>query len=216
MNVTLSWQKTGIKTKENDIVIVKVYQGNAVELKIGDERFAKIEKSFYCRTGAAGEISIKGSSEKAKAGLAIRENLRIAAIPFAGGKKGSELGDLAEGIGDAIATRLAEKNIFEIVERVQVDKVIDNLKLENTEFFDQKTTGRIGKVLGTEYLITGSVQKVGSKYRLSAKRIETETGKVIETAIVSGSEGEIFALQDKLAEKLINKIIESEINIFFK
>lgn len=135
--------------------------------------------------------------------VAVADKLRIAALPFAG------RAEYADGTGDVLATRLAQTGCFMVVERVQVSRVIDNLKLEQSAYFDQTTTGEIGKLLGVSYLIQGAVQEASGSYRLSAKRVDAQTGTVLESISLQGRD--LFALQDQLAQDLFKAIAKTEL-----
>ncbi|MCX7935122.1 MAG: serine/threonine-protein kinase, partial [Planctomycetota bacterium] len=207
------WREVGLSlTGNRAILAIRVIEGKEVECRVGDSAPFTVEGAYYGAPGGEGALLARAPAGAAKIAAAALAPLRMAAMPFSASETGSAQSNLADGTGDLIATRLAERKCFEIVERVQVQKILANLNLENTKHFDPKTAGRIGRMLGVDYLITGAVQEAGGRYRLSAKRLAAETGEVLENAVLDGTD--IFALQDRLAQELVQKIQATELARF--
>jgi len=75
----------------------------------------------------------------------------------------------------------------------------------SAEFGETKKTD-IGQRLGVRYLIDGLLQRAGAQLRISVRLIETTQGQQIWSKAFAGAEGEIFELQDSLAETVIGEI----------
>ncbi|MDO8803681.1 MAG: FlgO family outer membrane protein [Elusimicrobiota bacterium] len=119
----------------------------------------------------AREITEAGSSIHGK---------KIAIIPFsyADGRPG------ATKDGSVISERLSIKMInmhkFEIIERSVLDKVMAELKLQASGTIDASSAQQLGKVLGVEAIITGTlVEMQGGKIEVNARLIKTETAQAI-------------------------------------
>ncbi len=54
---------------------------------------------------------------------------------------------------------------------------------------------QIGKVYSAKYLLMGGYLKLGSRIRIDARIIETETGKVIKGIKSTGTVEDFFALE---------------------
>jgi adenylate cyclase len=59
---------------------------------------------------------------------------------------------------------------------------------------------QVGRELGVRYALEGSVRKAGQRLRITAQLVETETGAHIWAGREEGQSGEIFDLQDRIAE----------------
>lgn len=202
---TADWRATGLICRTGEQILAIDYPtGARVALKIG-EREHLVASPGLLAPQSAGQIAVsaEGAGQKSQVRLVLADKLRIAALPFNG------LADYAEACGDVLATRLAQSGYFTVVERVQVDKVLDNLQLEQGSYFDPATAGEIGRMLGTEYLVQGTVQRADNVYRLSARRVDAATGQIAETVEVSGND--LFALQDELAQKLLERLKSAEL-----
>jgi len=110
---------------------------------------------------------------------------------------------LGAGIAETLTTELAASGKFRVIEKEQIDKVIGELKFELSGLVDPSTAQEIGNILGVEYVILGSYQKISDVYRIMARKVETKSGEVQTTTTVTGPEAEIFDLQEKLAHKML-------------
>ena len=60
----------------------------------------------------------------------------------------------------------------------------------------------VGRQPGARWLVTGGYQRLGDRMRLTARVTDTETGEAAAGAKVDGEIGELFALQDRIADDL--------------
>jgi adenylate cyclase len=64
----------------------------------------------------------------------------------------------------------------------------------------------VAKELGVRYILWGSVRRRSHDLRISAELADAETQEVIEQHQVEGNIGDLFALQDRLVELVLQKI----------
>ena len=64
----------------------------------------------------------------------------------------------------------------------------------------------VGKDLGVQYVLSGSVRRRAERIRTVAELCETETGGVLWTDSVDGTVDDFFALQDRLSERVVTTI----------
>ena len=69
---------------------------------------------------------------------------------------------------------------------------------------------QIGRELGVRYVVEGSVRKSGTRVRIVAQLIETETGAHIWSDRYEGDLRDIFALQDEITERIVSAV---ELNV---
>ena len=60
----------------------------------------------------------------------------------------------------------------------------------------------VGRQPGARWIVTGGYQRVGDRMRLTARVTDTETGEAAASTKVDGEIGELFALQDRMADDL--------------
>ncbi|MBI5745179.1 MAG: acyloxyacyl hydrolase [Elusimicrobia bacterium] len=150
-----------------------------------------IKTLFYalllaCPAGAfAEDMYGQLARELTEAGTAV-QGKKIAIIPFsyADGRTG------ATKDGSVISERLTIKMInmhkFEIIERSVLDKVMTELKLQNSGMIDATSAQQLGKVLGVEAIVTGTiVETSGGQIEVNARLIKTETAQAIGASQVT-------------------------------
>jgi curli biogenesis system outer membrane secretion channel CsgG len=91
---------------------------------------------------------------------------RIAVLPFDDGsikKTWGEEYSLGEGVADELVTYLLETNRFRIIEREEVNKVLEEQNLGKDGLIDPQTAAKIGKILGVQYLVIGRITEFTTK-----------------------------------------------------
>jgi hypothetical protein len=94
-----------------------------------------------------------------------------------------------------------------IVEREQLEKVLAELKLNQTNKIDRSSANKVGKLLGAEYLIMGRYFTFRSQLQLNAKLVNVEKGIAVG---VGGREkvDEFLALEEDIAAKLRSELLK--------
>ena len=105
-----------------------------------------------------------------------------------------EFSDL-DGMVTAFGQHLAEELItelflispgqFEVVERRQLMKVLNEQKLTTSGLLDAKAMESVGKILGIEAIVTGSMTDLESNIKINARMIGIETAMVFAVARTS-------------------------------
>jgi adenylate cyclase len=124
--------------------------------------------------------------------LALPDKPSIVVLPF--DNMSSEPGQdfLADGIVEALTAALSCIRSFFVIARSSA-----------FTYKGRATDARaIGKELGVAYLLEGSVQKVGSRLRITVQLIETEGGAHVWSARYDGTVEEFFDLQDRITEQV--------------
>ncbi len=106
-------------------------------------------------------------------------NKKIAILPFsyADGRSAAKDGAI---VSERITMRLIKQQKFEVVERSMLDKVMGELKLQSTGMMDATSTQQLGKLLGVEAIVTGTlVEMQAGKIEVNARLIKTETAQAI-------------------------------------
>ena len=71
---------------------------------------------------------------------------------------------------------------FDVVERSQLKKIMAEQKLGSTGLFDPETIAAVGKMLGIQAIVTGSIADLGTDVRINARLIAMDTAKVFAAA----------------------------------
>ena len=87
--------------------------------------------------------------------------------------------DLGKMVTEIFTTAFVQSEAFNIIERQQLEKVLNELELEQSGIIDPITTSKIGNISGVDVIITGSISQMGNNQRIDARAIEVSTGKAI-------------------------------------
>ena len=86
---------------------------------------------------------------------------------------------LGEHVSDKISVRLFSSGEFPaFMERRQLKQVLQTHKDELSGYFDQDTVKKFGKLIGIDYMVIGSIKDIGSFFDVTAKIVESETGRI--------------------------------------
>ena len=91
----------------------------------------------------------------------------IAVLPFDYSAVHAEWSDypinIGEGLSEMLVTELVKSNAYIIVERAKLNEILKEQELEQTEAFDQETAIRIGRLVGVDAVVHGSVTRFGTE-----------------------------------------------------
>ncbi len=126
----------------------------------------------------------------------------VAVLYFDYDGSNEQLGQLRKGIAQMLTSDLSQ-GPARIVERARLQDVLDELELAASKKFDAATAARVGKLLGAQYLVLGSYFEMMGALRVDARIVETETGRIIQSAGGHGKPDDFLVLERSLAEKLL-------------
>ncbi|WP_044281010.1 CsgG/HfaB family protein [Caldithrix abyssi] len=113
---------------------------------------------------------------------------------------------LSLGTPETIITDLSNIDEIDVIERNRIVDVMKEISLNLSGVIDEYSAQKAGKLLGAQYILIGNWQKFGSLYRVNARLIETETGKIIVGIKETGTEETLFDIQDNISEQILSKL----------
>ncbi len=110
-------------------------------------------------------------------------------------------------LSDILENRLAKFGSFNLVERKAIENIMEELNFSTTDFVDQETAVKAGKMLSSQWLIMGSVSKLGNEYSMNVKLVNTETGRIVtgaygESKSISGLKDDVESIAKELSQYL--------------
>lgn len=130
------------------------------------------------------EGGITEIAQQLSARMAGAEITKIAIVEF------PDINGFQSALGQFIAEELitqfslVEIGKFDIVERRQLARVLAEQDLTDSSLFDAESIASIGKILGIEAIVTGSIADLGSGVKINARVISVETARVFAAASV--------------------------------
>jgi len=85
---------------------------------------------------------------------------------------------LADDVLEDLSTSLVKMEVFELVERSQLDKVLQELRIQNSGLIDSATAKKLGKLVGAKAVLVGSISDRKDCFVINARLINTESGRV--------------------------------------
>jgi curli biogenesis system outer membrane secretion channel CsgG len=69
--------------------------------------------------------------------------------------------DVGKGISDLLIQRLVQDGTYSVIERNELDKILNEQNFSNSDRADSSTAAKIGRVLGVDAVIMGSITQFG-------------------------------------------------------
>lgn len=94
-----------------------------------------------------------------------------------------------EGISDAAArtltgrlrSTLVNTNAFHVLEREQMDAILNEQGFQQSGCVSDECLVEIGRLVGVEQMVGGTIGKIGSTYTLDLRIIDVQSGRIIKT-----------------------------------
>ncbi len=131
--------------------------------------------------------------------------IRIAVANFENSSTWAWWGDnLGRAAADELATQLVQTGKYTVIERAQLDAILQEQGLGASGAVTSATAAKVGKLLGVQVLLTGSItafsvkrtsiglRGIGGSYanaesKLDARLVNTETGEIMVVAVGQGN-----------------------------
>ena len=129
---------------------------------------------------------------------------RVAVIDF------ESIGDdpnIGRGVTEIVRTELIKTGKYEVVERALLNKVLEEQRFQVSDLVDPSKAVELGKILGADLILTGSVVKIGTSYTINGRFIDVKTGAARKAEAIRGNEiNELTYMSSQLIE-----ILEKEV-----
>jgi TolB-like protein len=84
--------------------------------------------------------------------------------------------DLADAVSENVVTKLIDTGIFEVIERSQLQKLVEEMSLQSSDEFNDSLRVEIGNLYGAELAIVGSVTRFGDAITINVRAVDIKTG----------------------------------------
>ena len=130
-------------------------------------------------------------------GKAEEKNKSIAVLPFDSLSDKREDAYFADGVQDQILTNLA---------KVADLKVISHTSVRQYQTGSGRNIREIGRQLGVNYIVEGSVQRSRDRLRINAQLIDARTDVHLWAESYDRSAADLFAIQSELAQSIVTQL----------
>ena len=127
----------------------------------------------------------------------------IAIFSFEDFNQEEEGGDLGKTFAEMLTTALITTNRYQVLERSQLDKILEEQALGLTGTIDEETAVDVGELLGIDAVVVGSGKYLDDQIEIDARIVDAQTGKAHVAASVSAEdESDLREASKELAKKL--------------
>ncbi len=133
----------------------------------------------------------------------VGERMGIAVLPFQTKGLGEDIGDI--NIVEQMMTTFYSLNRFKLFERTQLERILEEQQLGMSGIIDANTAAEIGKGIGVDAIVLGSLTRAGSNLAIDARLIDTESAQIItaqDEMSQRTSITELKAMINRLATKI--------------
>jgi TolB-like protein len=127
----------------------------------------------------------------------------VCVLPFDNHTGDATWDPLRRGLADMVATDLAATPGLQVVERARLAEVLAEQDMQASDRVDPATAGRIGKLVGAAYAVTGTITAVEPRIRIDIRLVRVESGEVLVAEQVVGDRAKFFELEQALVAKFV-------------
>jgi TolB-like protein len=106
-------------------------------------------------------------------------------------------------IPDLLQTRLSESEKLILLERRKLKEVLEEQALSLSGLTDSSNVREIGTLLESDYIIFGSINEIGSEYRIDASVVKISTGQTQSEKVVSPDRDHLSQMIDLLGNNIL-------------
>jgi TolB-like protein len=131
----------------------------------------------------------------------------IAVLPFNnGGSYGQGKEDfdaLERGIAGMMISELSQNPAARVVERHEIQRLLDEQNLGAQGRIDAQTAARVGKLVGARYVVLGTFVDFYGDFRIDVRLVNTETSEIVKTESDKMQRDHLFDIIRNVAARLM-------------
>lgn len=131
----------------------------------------------------------------------------IAVLPFNnGGSYGQGKEDfdaLERGIAGMMISELSQNPAARVVERQEIQRLVDEQNLGAQGRVDPQTAAKVGKLVGARYVVLGTFVDFYGDFRVDIRLVNTETSEIVKTESERMQRDHMFDIIRNIAARLM-------------
>lgn len=132
------------------------------------------------------------------------KDIKLAVIPFQNISQEKKYDWIGQGFSETLISSFANTKNTKVVERLLMNNILKEISFQNSGLIDSNDAVKLGKLTGSNVIVSGSYQILGDEISINARFIDLEKGTV-DNGSAFHTRGEItnlFDLQEKVANEL--------------
>lgn len=192
---------------QNDFAAARAAYASYVEYG----RTSRVRRALEARLAA---LQRKQLEETARAEVRDEQRLAqvpgtpnvVAVLPLAFSGADTSLKPLERGLAELLTTDLARSSRLTVVERLRLQAVLDEIKLQRSGATDSTSSVRAGKILQAGRLVQGSILQQGQDLRVDAAVIDVPTTRVAGATNDNRALDQLLTLEKNIALGLFQQL----------
>ncbi len=127
------------------------------------------------------ELTQKISENYKRTGKTIPVTVAVFNFETSRDLRGKRIGELT---AEMMIHHLTQSKIFTVVERARIDKILKEQELGLMGYVDEETASKISKMLGARLLLLGSVTRLGERYQINTRLVDSESAEIVATGFL--------------------------------
>ncbi len=152
--------------------------------------------------------------ELAKKALAAEKQLQtpkatpgtLAVLPYSDLPPDVTLRPLQKGLASMIVTDLAAIKSLQVIERLRLQALLDEMKLGMSGFVAENTAPRFGKLVGAEHLVAGTMASKTQVLRVNSSIASTLKKDMVGSFGVDGEIAKFFTIEKEVVAQIIKTL----------
>lgn len=107
---------------------------------------------------------------------------------------------VGKGVAGMLITELSDREGMQVVERQEINAVLQEAKLALSGRVDEASAMEVGKLVGAQYLITGVLGIEQSQVRMDVRIFQVETSEILQAMKFTGKPDEFLQLIVNVAD----------------
>lgn len=135
-------------------------------------------KATAAKAGSPASQELSGLAGTLSAGVKDRPGIKLAVLSFPYTDEKTSEGPVV--VQERLTTLLAQNKGITLIERGLMAKVMEELKLEASGAINEDTVEKLGKLLGADAVVTGTLNDLADgSTEVNARVVETGTGRIL-------------------------------------
>jgi TolB-like protein len=127
----------------------------------------------------------------------------LAVFPFEYNSDETDSSRLGETVSEMMVTAMAQSAHYRLLERSQLDKVLQEQALGQSGALEEQTAVEVGNLIGVNRILVGSIDRMDDRFEIDARIIEAGSGTILKAANASAAdEGKLRSAVNGLVQKL--------------
>jgi TolB-like protein len=111
--------------------------------------------------------------------------------------------DMGKIVAEWLITGLVETGRFDVVERLLLEKILEEQKLGVTGAIDPASAAQLGKILGVKTIVSGTISSLEGMTEINARLINVDTASIVAAEKVRArSAGKLHELVSLITDKI--------------